>query len=618
VHHLAPVLLAAAQPLTILMTVIGLGGLIFIHELGHFLACIVTGTRVETFSIGFGPKVFGWKRGRTLYKVGAIPLGGYVKMAAENPGESRTGAPDELPQKSFSQRLLIFTAGVIFNTVLGFLLFVCAFAIGIPFESPVVGAVVHGEAGWEAGLRRGDRILAIDGRKIFGFDDVKLEVAYSPPDRPLRFTIERDGRPMDLPILPRYNEEVGIPWIAVEPALEAAAAGVTDDSPAAKAGARKGDRILSVQGVAVADAKEALSRIASAAAEAPEGAASVPLKLRVRRSTGEEADLSIDAPAATAHRLGLAPAESTTLRAVGAGSPFAGLLRPGDILDSVNGEPLRDLGDLRETARRALPLERIGIRRDGAPSELRPRAPATIGDLADAVAGTVDLSSMRVAPTSGMPAGAAGILAGDRVRKVGGKEVARWEEMLEAIRERGGEPVALTIEREGRTFPVEVKPKRIPDPQSLLASLGYEFALETTTHRETNVFRALAGGWRLTKLTIESVLLTLKGLVTQRISTKLIGGPIALAQAAYTTWERGLAHYLKILALISLNLAILNILPIPVLDGGQVVFLIAEKIRGKPLSERVIGIFQFVGLAMILALVFIAFKNDISRLLHLK
>ena len=130
------------------MVVIGLGGLVFFHELGHFLACVVTGTRVEVFSIGFGPKLFGWRRGHTLYRIAAIPLGGYVKMAAENPGEVGTGAPDELPNKSFSQRLLIFSAGVIFNLILGALLFAWAYSAGIRFIKSEVGEVTSGGAAW--------------------------------------------------------------------------------------------------------------------------------------------------------------------------------------------------------------------------------------------------------------------------------------------------------------------------------------------------------------------------------------------------------------------------------------------------------------------------------------
>jgi regulator of sigma E protease len=112
------------------------------------------------------------------------------------------------------------------------------------------------------------------------------------------------------------------------------------------------------------------------------------------------------------------------------------------------------------------------------------------------------------------------------------------------------------------------------------------------------------------------VVLTVKGLVTRRVSTEAIGGPIALVTATYNMFDQGWGLYLQILGLISVNLAILNLLPIPVLDGGQIVLLCAEKLRGKPLPERVIGWLQMAGLVLILGLLVLAFRNDIARLLQ--
>jgi len=124
----------------------------------------------------------------------------------------------------------------------------------------------------------------------------------------------------------------------------------------------------------------------------------------------------------------------------------------------------------------------------------------------------------------------------------------------------------------------------------------------------------MAMGWRRTVLTMESVLLTVRSLITQRVSVKKLGGPIMIAEITYKVQESGWAHFLYILAIISINLAILNLLPIPVLDGGQIVLLTAEKIRGKPLPERVVGALQLVGLVLILGLMALVFTNDITRL----
>jgi regulator of sigma E protease len=126
----------------------------------------------------------------------------------------------------------------------------------------------------------------------------------------------------------------------------------------------------------------------------------------------------------------------------------------------------------------------------------------------------------------------------------------------------------------------------------------------------------MALGWHRTVTMMKQVLLTLKSLVTRRVSAENIGGPILLAQVTYAMFDLGWGRYLMILALISINLAVLNLLPIPVLDGGQIVLLCAEKARGRPLPQRLVGYFQLVGLVMILGLMVLAFRNDIARLLQ--
>ena len=113
-----------------------------------------------------------------------------------------------------------------------------------------------------------------------------------------------------------------------------------------------------------------------------------------------------------------------------------------------------------------------------------------------------------------------------------------------------------------------------------------------------------------------AVLLTVRSLLTRRVSARQVGGPLMLATVTYQMFEHGLGRYLYILAIISINLAVLNLLPIPVLDGGQIVLLCAEKLRGKPLPERVVGYYQLVGLVLILGLLALALSNDVRNLLN--
>jgi len=168
-----------------------LGVVIFIHELGHFLVAKWVGIRVEKFSLGFPPTIFSWKRGETEYCVGIIPLGGYVKMAGENPDEEATGAEDEFMSKTVGQRAAVIFAGPFMNYVLAILVLISIFLIaGRPLfdqDRIVVGEVTKGDPAWEAGLRPDDVILAIDGVAMTDYDSLRLSI-YDYLSEPLELT----------------------------------------------------------------------------------------------------------------------------------------------------------------------------------------------------------------------------------------------------------------------------------------------------------------------------------------------------------------------------------------------------------------------------------------------
>ena len=119
--------------------VLGIGLVIFVHESGHFIAAIWCKVRVDVFSLGFGPKLWSTTRGDTTYQVALVPLGGYVKMAGEEPGEDGEQSPDDLRSKSVGQRFLIFSGGVIMNVVFGLVIFPILYWVGIPFIQPLIG-----------------------------------------------------------------------------------------------------------------------------------------------------------------------------------------------------------------------------------------------------------------------------------------------------------------------------------------------------------------------------------------------------------------------------------------------------------------------------------------------
>src|SRR5687767_10597185 len=164
---------------TVLAFLFVLGVLIFVHELGHFLAARRVGVRVLTFSLGFGPKILKVKRGDTEYCISAIPLGGYVKMAGENPDDPRSGQPDEFLSKTKWQRFQILIMGPVMNIVLAVVVLAIVLAQGAQVlayrdEAPVIGAVVPGSPAEQIGLRRGDRILTVAGDQVDTWEDLLI------------------------------------------------------------------------------------------------------------------------------------------------------------------------------------------------------------------------------------------------------------------------------------------------------------------------------------------------------------------------------------------------------------------------------------------------------------
>src|SRR4051794_32681468 len=165
----------SGEILTVLAFLFVLGVLIFVHELGHFLMARRIGVRVLTFSLGFGPKLINVKRGDTEYCVSAIPLGGYVKMAGENPEDTRTGAPDEYLSKGKWQRFQVLIMGPVMNIVLALVVMAVVFYQGaqVPLyekQPAVIGSFAPDSVGQKAGLQIGDRIVALGGKPIENWD----------------------------------------------------------------------------------------------------------------------------------------------------------------------------------------------------------------------------------------------------------------------------------------------------------------------------------------------------------------------------------------------------------------------------------------------------------------
>lgn len=247
----------------IVAAIIGLGIMILVHEWGHFIVARLCGVRVEVFSIGFGNRIFGWKRGDTDYRLAVFPFGGYVRMAGENPTEERTGAPDEFLAQPRWRRLLIILAGPFMNFVLAVVLMWGLYMVGVPVsayfhDAPQVAAIIPNTPAAKAGLQVGDKIVAIDGSKVSNWDQALSSDAIIPGNE-LSLSVERAGGVVMLKETVPQTLTTGCDVLGC-PKQRAQIDSVMKGDPAAKAGLKPGDVITSINGEAVAN-REVLTNV---------------------------------------------------------------------------------------------------------------------------------------------------------------------------------------------------------------------------------------------------------------------------------------------------------------------------------------------------------------------
>jgi regulator of sigma E protease len=265
------------QLLSILHTIfimgIVLGFLILIHEFGHFAVAKYFGVRVEVFSIGFGKRLLGFKKGDTDYRISAIPLGGYVKMSGENPMDERTGDPGEFLSHPRWQRFLIALAGPAVNILLAVVLLTGVYMVHYEYpavldEPAVVGWVNPNTPAEKAGIQRGDKIVQADDIKNPTWEQVDVKDALS-PNQPLKFAIERDGKVTEKVLIPEPfgpNQYGAMGWVPQESSVTLTT--VEAGMPAEKAGLKVGDQILTANGQEI-PAVEALIQMLSQTKDQP-------------------------------------------------------------------------------------------------------------------------------------------------------------------------------------------------------------------------------------------------------------------------------------------------------------------------------------------------------------
>jgi regulator of sigma E protease len=593
----------------IVLAALGISFLIFIHELGHFIAARIFSVRVETFSIGFGPRIFGMRRGDTDYRLSAIPLGGYVKMAGEygDYDDDTVLAPDDLNAKPAWQRAIIFSGGVLVNFAFAFVAFPIVFALGVPFTAPIIGSVAPGGAAWNAGLQPGDEILAIGGRRLYEFNDIMLEVALGDPEG---FTarIRRDDDTFEVLLAPDRNEDVERWEIGVEPAFSPVLH-VDPNGLAAQAGLEEGDVILAAGGRDLVGDPGWWHRLYELIDPGQ------PFVVTVQRgaetiTAAIEPGLIFNDP--DQYRLGVLSAATRVVGIRGKASELRGSddqrLLPGDVVLAVGAVAVTAGSGIRDQLT-ATPSATLVVRRDDEIVDIIPLPAVVQAIRAENVAFGHEDTGCRIRVVKGGAAAEAGLLDGDEIRTMDGQSVMSYQELVDVLRDSDTHRHSLRLRRDGAdvTLLVEAQP-------TTAYVLGIAPGREQIVY-ETGLVGSLIAGFETSINGLRTTWLTLTKLISGDVGTQNMGGIVAISKATYEVAGMSFAKLLFFLALLSINLGIINILPIPVLDGGQIMFLIFEKIKGSRLSERFLNGAQLAGLVAILVLVVYVTYNDIQNLI---
>jgi regulator of sigma E protease len=476
----------------VLAPLVVFGLVVFVHELGHFLAAKAVGVYAPRFSIGFGPALWSRKWGETEYLIAAIPLGGYVRMASR---EDETMALLE----GGAERPAPDTVG----------------GSGVQVVDPSLS---------------GERPRHYDpnGMAPFGPRPVPAERMFESKSLPARLLIMIAGVTMNALLC--FVVLTGLELYYGRPVLRTRVIGGIREVASAPQLAQlaPGDTVVAVNGVPVSTWNDVLAGI-----------------------------------------------------------------------DSGTGRTIRIRTQRREVA---VPVGEGGIRREALENAVQPQLPAVIG---------------RVEPSG--PAARAGMQAGDSIVAVNGQPVRSWPEVVAWIERSPSRPITLDIARQGARRSVIVRPNSITrqDPVTGRDAVVGMILVErrATGEREPiGLGEAIAGGWSRTWALAGQVVEVVKGLLTGRVSVKTLSGPIGIAQQSVVAAMSGFERVIQLIAILSINVAVLNLLPIPILDGGQIVLNVVETVRGAAFSARTREYIARFGLLAIVLLLALGLFNDISSL----
>ena len=666
----------------ILQFVVGLGVVIFVHELGHFIVAKAVDIRVEQFALGFGTRLFGFRRGETDYRVNLIPMGGYVKLTGQEDfgplKDEGQRDPRSFPNKPVGLRFAVIAAGVVMNVILAALLFIVVCLAGIRFPAPVVGRTLPGSPAEDAkihwlnesvpvsvGLKPGDRILQVDGEHITRFNELTAIAALADADHEFTVHIERpkDDQIMEGVTRIRAVQMGGTLNFGLIPAAGMTLGGLEDTI--AKDAFQEGDEVLAIDGRPIRhhwqipEVEERLDGSPVTVTVLRDGKEiNVKIRPTLRIESGvfflkdgerisgkitdyrpEDGIVVVRLPEGTDRTLRLDqviwPARSEILDILGLvprlrvsgvikDSPaYHAGLRPGDVILEYDNKPSPTLGEfLQINDRVAETGTTLVILRDNRRMTLEIRPTRHQGRVVVGITAGLDLENPVVGSVrGGSPAAGAGMAGGELLTGVNENKVGYWNDLYEALKGLDGQEILISSKRSGS---VETEARLGVLTPSVFSAGDYRYLLFPGPRGFTilmgdevkkNPAAALLWGFRETWDFIKMTYATLVSYFRGTVSSSEFSGPVGIGSIAIQAGREGVVPFIYFMAVISVSIAVLNFLPIPVVDGGHAVFLLIEKILGRPVPLKIQNAVTMVGWALMILLFVALTWNDIQRIL---